>query len=95
MSEPLGYSHNSDAGLDDYAAARREAEVLERLWGWQTCDGCGQVMILGEPVIRSRRDGADVKLCFACAATPAAPLAAVRELPDRRRARVWKARSAA
>ena len=94
MSEPRGYSHNSYAGLDDYAAAR-EAEVLERLWGWHTCDRCGQVMILGEPVLHSPREGADVQLCLACAAAPAAPLAPVRELPSRRRGRVWKARSAA
>jgi hypothetical protein len=51
-------------------AARREAEVLERLWGWRCCDRCGETIILGEEILRLRRDGGTERLCFGCAGAP-------------------------
>jgi hypothetical protein len=66
------------------AAARREAEALQRLWGWRVCDRCGETIILGEEVFRLRRDGSSEELCSPCAAAPAsAPsVAPVRVLLD-------------
>jgi hypothetical protein len=48
---------------------RREAEVLERLWGWRTCDQCDGTIMLGEAALPSR-DGAG-RLCLACPEAPA------------------------
>jgi CRISPR/Cas system-associated protein Cas10 (large subunit of type III CRISPR-Cas system) len=50
---------------------RREAEALERLWGWRTCDHCGSTIMLGEATLASR-DGAG-HLCLACAEAPDEP----------------------
>ncbi len=58
-----------------HVAARREAEVLERLWGWRSCDRCGETIILGEETPRLRRDGSIEKLCLGCAAAPRGPRA--------------------
>ena len=52
------------------AAGRREAEVLQRLWGWRICDRCGETTVLGEAVFRKRRDGSSEELCSLCAAAP-------------------------
>lgn len=70
-------------GLDE-AAARREAEVLQRLWGWRVCDRCGETIILGEEIFRPRRDGGSEKLCPLCVAAPstAPSVAPVRVLLD-------------
>jgi len=47
--------------------ARREAEVLERLWGLRACEHCGQTIILGEKVFRVQLDGRTEAVCSACA----------------------------
>ena len=52
------------------AAARREAEVLERLWGMRICDHCGETIILGEKVFHVKLDGRAEAVCSACAAVP-------------------------
>ena len=66
------------------AAGRREAEVLHRLWGWSICDCCGETIVLGEEVFRTRRDGSSEELCSLCAAAPssAPSVAPVRVLLD-------------
>jgi hypothetical protein len=45
----------------------REAAVLERLWGWRTCDRCGGIIVLGEETFRSRLDGSAEEVCSGCA----------------------------
>ena len=57
----------ADQGRD---AARREAEVLERLWGMRICDHCGETIILGEKVFQVKLDGRAEAVCSACAAMP-------------------------
>jgi hypothetical protein len=49
----------------------REAEVLERLWGWRTCDSCGGTIMLGEATLASR-DGTG-HFCLTCAEAPDEP----------------------
>ncbi len=56
-----------------HEAAKREAEVLERLWGWRSCGRCGETIILGEETPHLRCDGSIEKLCLGCAATPRRP----------------------
>ena len=58
---------SADQGRD---AARREAEVLERLWGMRACDHCGETIILGEKVFHVEMDGRAEAVCLACAAMP-------------------------
>jgi hypothetical protein len=65
---------------------RGEAEVLERLWGWRTCERCGAIMILGEETFRVRHDGTTEEMCLGCAqelATepPGAPVLALPRQP--------------
>ena len=55
--------------------ASEEAGPLEGAWGVAVCRGCGATIVLGEPVARIRRSGT-VDLCSACAARPAAVVAA-------------------
>jgi hypothetical protein len=63
----------------------REAEVVERLWGWRTCDRCGGIIVLGEETFRLRLDGSTEEVCSGCAQAPATepPSARVLALPDR------------
>jgi hypothetical protein len=45
----------------------REAEVLSRLWGWRTCDRCGETIVLGEETFRLRLDRSTEEVCSGCA----------------------------
>lgn len=49
---------------------RRETDVLERLWGWRTCDRCGHTMMLGEGTFRLRLDRITEEVCLDCASAP-------------------------
>jgi hypothetical protein len=49
---------------------RREAEVLERLWGWRTC-GHGGTIMLGEATLPLREGTGH--LCLGCAEVPDEP----------------------
>jgi hypothetical protein len=66
---------------------RREAEVLERLWGWRSCYRCSGTIMLGEATLASP-DGAG-HLCFACAEAPDEPPRVARwhDLPSAERSR--------
>jgi hypothetical protein len=57
----------ADQGRD---AARRETEVLERLWGLCACERCGETILLGEKVFHAKLDGRTEVVCSACASTP-------------------------
>ena len=68
--------------LDDHGSVRRsktrsqkerEADVLERLWGWRTCNRCGQTMMLGEGTCRLTLEKGSEDVCMDCAAAPPAP----------------------
>lgn len=62
-----GRAQSMSAGSATSDGARREAEVLERLWGVQTCDVCGTTILLGEEVFHPRGSAA---MCSACATAP-------------------------
>jgi hypothetical protein len=64
----------------------REIAVLERLWGWRTCDRCGGIVVLGEETFRVLHDGTTEEMCLGCAqelATelPSAPVLALPRPP--------------
>ena len=58
----------------------RERQMLETAWGVDACPKCGAVMILGEPIVRMPVQGREQRVCAACATSPLAESATVREL---------------
>ena len=48
----------------------REDKALERLWGWRTCDRCGETIMLGDGSRRLRHDGGADDVCLDCACAP-------------------------
>ncbi len=44
-----------------------EAQVLERHWGWRSCDHCGETVMLGEEMLRLRAGTGPMEVCLGCA----------------------------
>ena len=71
MEEMRAFSGTEPAIVDQGRdAARREADVLERLWGMRACEHCGETIILGEKVFHVKLDGRIGAVCSACATVP-------------------------
>jgi hypothetical protein len=85
MGEAKRHPGSLKARTDDHEDGRsREAEALERLWGFRSCDRCGGTIVLGEEIYASRLNGRMERLCSVCAAAPSERLPApVRTLPRR------------
>ena len=63
------------------AGRARSGRYWNRRGAWTSAPQCGAVMILGEPMARMTVHGRVQRVCAACATSPLAESATVRELP--------------